>query len=833
MLTYILEVTLCWFVLYSIFFVALRKLTFFRMNRWYLMLSLVSGIFIPLLKKLQINFYQEDVAELAPLVYVIKDAPSQMALAVSEQTTDWSYILSTLVLFIYIIGALFFVARLYKGLMAIRLLYVTAIKIEKASYILVSTTKDHLPFSFFKWVFVSSKLKLGDEFEQIIKHEVSHVKGRHSIDILIIELIQIVFWFNPFIYLYKTALRQTHEYLADHAVLQHGSRKAYGTLLLKQSLSGLQIALTNQFFHSHIKKRINMMYQEKSGQSAWLKYALTLPVLLLLFIVFSGYQPNINDRSPALPEHTILEQLETAYKNARQYPNEVNISDVLLTYNALRVQYSDQLGDLKNLFMKFLSEKQIDYRLNDQGMIEGLKLRNNLQNVQQSNIPIILYEGNQLKFASREEEKEYKNSFTGLEIISGDKCYEKFGNIAKGRNTVFNYVKSDGFLLRTNEEESYVYHNGKEWIHRYSSPLSGKIRIIISDENHKEVWEKEFTKTGKSIETPIAKYRVPQGPFKISIDADFSGRMDSGFIIVDQKVKLSKVDYPSSKPNLLREESVEKNQNKMKTDTLPDRSAKYPEVQNHKAPNLDIDHSKNSLIIYDGKHIGRGYDLLEEIDIDNISRFEFIKDEKSLIQYGPEAEDGVIIITSKEKEINPLIIIDGTHRVRHTDIPYDLKPDDIEQIDVIKGEKATEEYGNEGKNGVILITTKDGIFSNENIRSNPRTHQLLDDQGVQASVYIPLSHDSMEYKQTVSLTVLIDPDESSVDLYEVYSDYSPISVEPSDIYYFVTNYNSEAIENIEINTDGIMTFDVIKRGLENHSVKVVYLLKNNIIDGNK
>ena len=121
-----------------------------------------------------------------------------------------------------------------------------------------------------------------------MEHERTHVKSRYSVDVLLIELIQITFWFNPMIYLYKTALRQTHEYLADAAVLRHTSRKTYGTMLLKQSLSGLEIALTHQFFHSHIKKRINMMYQKKSGRSAWLKYALAVPVLFVLTMVFAN-----------------------------------------------------------------------------------------------------------------------------------------------------------------------------------------------------------------------------------------------------------------------------------------------------------------------------------------------------------------------------------------------------------------------------------------------------------------------------------------------------------------------------------------------------------------
>ena len=276
---------------------ALRKLTFFTINRWYLLTSLLVGLLIPLLKYIEINFYQQEVAEVAPIIYVIQDAPVQIAATVdsmmSQQSIDWQLYFKYSLWIVYGIGAFILLARFIKGLWTIRGLYTKGIKEDKEGYTLITTPKDHLPFSFMKCVFVSDTLELKKEYEQIIRHEITHVEGRHSLDILFLEIINVLFWFNPLIYLFKTALRQTHEYLADAAVVKDTSRRTYGTLLLKQSLSGLQIALTHQFFHSHIKKRITMMYQKKSGRSAWLKYTLTLPVLALLFFIFSGYKSTV------------------------------------------------------------------------------------------------------------------------------------------------------------------------------------------------------------------------------------------------------------------------------------------------------------------------------------------------------------------------------------------------------------------------------------------------------------------------------------------------------------------------------------------------------------
>ena len=376
MLTYLLEVTLCWFIFYSIFFLALRKLTFFRVNRWFLLSSIVAGLLIPQLRHIDIDVYQEEVAQLAPIVYAIKDAPAQLSYVVTEQVEKTSFDWSIVLWSFYLIGLAFFLFRFVKGLVAIRSLYNDGVKTKTHNYTLVSTLEDHLPFSFFSYVFISDQVELQDEYQHVIDHELSHVEGRHSIDVIFLEIINTVFWFNPMIYLYKTALRQTHEYLADEAVLSHTSRKKYGTLLLKQSLSGLQIALTHQFFHSHIKKRINMMYQKKSGRSAWLKYALALPVLLLLFIIFSGYSQSADlDVKDNIPAEELLERMQMALYP--DFPNKDKMEEngLLTTYNNIRAEYWEQpqeFLEVKALFVSFLEDSDLNYREDVYGYINSI-----------------------------------------------------------------------------------------------------------------------------------------------------------------------------------------------------------------------------------------------------------------------------------------------------------------------------------------------------------------------------------------------------------------------------------------------------------------------------
>jgi TonB family protein len=107
------------------------------------------------------------------------------------------------------------------------------------------------------------------------------------VDVVILEIMTILFWWNPLVWFYKKSLRTVHEYLADDAVLQTTQKKQYGQLLIRQSHSGMQIALANNFIQSQLKNRIMMMMKSKSQSQQLWKYLLFLPVFGLLFMTFS------------------------------------------------------------------------------------------------------------------------------------------------------------------------------------------------------------------------------------------------------------------------------------------------------------------------------------------------------------------------------------------------------------------------------------------------------------------------------------------------------------------------------------------------------------------
>lgn len=317
MIQYSLEVAICWSVLFLIYICFLKRETFFSINRGYLLSSLLIGLVIPLLRMIEWQWQEEVV--LTESLQFIAAGPSYIATSISpepiHETSSWSAL--NILLALYWLGVIFMMARLAKGIQKIYTLYKQGHKTKKEGFTLVETNQFHLPFSFLHCVFFSKELSINEDVEHIIKHELTHIKSRHSYDVFFVEILHVLFWWNPLIYLYKRELRQLHEYLADAMVLTDTNQKIYGQILLGQSESGLEIALTHQFFNSHLKQRIMMMYKQKSKRPAMIKYLVALPVILILAITFSSYLDidSNEDWAKNMEQRFKLYEIQPAYGN--------------------------------------------------------------------------------------------------------------------------------------------------------------------------------------------------------------------------------------------------------------------------------------------------------------------------------------------------------------------------------------------------------------------------------------------------------------------------------------------------------------------------------------
>ena len=298
MIIYLAEVSICWMLFYGIYVLLLSKETFFSINRWYLLSTLILGLIIPVFTvDIMTLFFQEPASGVVYLSesfsgfeYVVE---SEVAAA---QKANFSWL--TLLKIIYSLGFMLVLFRFSKGLYQIYQLYQGGKIVQKRNYQLVLTQTPHLPFSFFNYLFWHHSTKLEDpDSGKIITHEMAHINQWHSLDVLFLELLGLFLWFSPPIYWYKKSLRAVHEYLADAYVLQNTKKKQYGQLLIRQVQSGMQIALANHFIHSQLKQRINMMTRKESQRKALMRYLPALPLLLLMILVFSNknVQQNFKD----------------------------------------------------------------------------------------------------------------------------------------------------------------------------------------------------------------------------------------------------------------------------------------------------------------------------------------------------------------------------------------------------------------------------------------------------------------------------------------------------------------------------------------------------------
>ena len=292
MITYVLQLTICWFVFYTAYYIILRQETHFSHSRWYLLTALTLGLLIPLVDWATYFTHQpESLGHIYIAPFTDQMAEWDITVTAQSQRTNWYEVFMIL----YAIGAIIAGIRLILGWTRIRNIRRQSRKIDHGSYTLVLTDQAHLPFSFMGDVYCSAEYyRRSQDIDQILAHEEYHIRARHSMDILFTEILKIVFWFHPMIYLYKKELQQIHEYQADHAAYQLSSKKTYGKVLLNHVESLVPIYLANHFFNSQLKNRFKMMTKKDSNRLSVWKYLVMVPLIAMTVMAFSYSRQGIS-----------------------------------------------------------------------------------------------------------------------------------------------------------------------------------------------------------------------------------------------------------------------------------------------------------------------------------------------------------------------------------------------------------------------------------------------------------------------------------------------------------------------------------------------------------
>ena len=324
MISYMLKVTCCWLIFYAFYFCFLKKETFFKHNRWYLLSTLIISTWLPMagISRWSIFNNPSFTSFLQPITETGKNYEVFLETIV-VQTRDQFWSMDHVLLCIYLAGLLFFTFRFAWGIFQIGALKKKGKLESKNHYTLVRTNKKHLPFSFFHYLFWSDQIDISFEDRQhILKHELVHIQQGHSFDVMVVAFLKIIYWWNPIIHFYDNALRNQHEYHADETVLKNTQQYNYSKLLLRQK-QNLQFSLVNNFNQSQLKKRILMMMRTKSNQNVKLKYILALPLLLCLSFFFS--QENFALEPTHMPSNNTITNDSIPDKNGVIVFEEVDV----------------------------------------------------------------------------------------------------------------------------------------------------------------------------------------------------------------------------------------------------------------------------------------------------------------------------------------------------------------------------------------------------------------------------------------------------------------------------------------------------------------------------
>lgn len=278
-LLYLVESGVCLGLLYLIYTFFLSKETFFKTNRLYLLFSIPISFIIPLLN-MPSPFLTAPTLEPQNISSPIS--------GVSAHSLSFGHFIGI----VYLLGVVFFLTRFGYKIVQLSTL-IRKYGYQKCGKLnLVYIEEDTAPFSFFNYFFLNKSNISQHDLLRIIDHELVHINQHHSIDLIIIELLTIVEWFNPFVRPYKKSLKETHEYLADNQVIAQGcSRAKYQLLIFEQHVGMNLFEFVNNFNHSLIKRRITMMTKGKSKSWAKSKFLLMIPVICFLVLAFANPRP--------------------------------------------------------------------------------------------------------------------------------------------------------------------------------------------------------------------------------------------------------------------------------------------------------------------------------------------------------------------------------------------------------------------------------------------------------------------------------------------------------------------------------------------------------------
>jgi len=282
-LFYFLKINIGIALFYAFYRLFFYRDTFFQWRRYALLSFLVISLFYPLMNIQDWVKEQEPINQIAT-IYAQTILPD--VVIKPENSNKWTEIITNIVPCVYYSGVIFLFLRFIVQLFSICILALRSKRAKINGITVRIPVKSSAPFSFFRWIFISPELHTEKEAKEILVHEETHVQQMHSIDVILSEIITILCWINPFVWLLKREIRNNLEYMADDNVILSGhDTKSYQYHLLGLANQKAAANLYNSFNVLPLKNRITMMNKKRTKNIGKTKYAMFIPLAALLMLV--------------------------------------------------------------------------------------------------------------------------------------------------------------------------------------------------------------------------------------------------------------------------------------------------------------------------------------------------------------------------------------------------------------------------------------------------------------------------------------------------------------------------------------------------------------------
>jgi len=342
---YLGKMILCSGVMFAYYLLFLKDKTFHHYNRFYLLLTVIISLVLPLIK---VSYF---TIETNQNFYLLLSQLNQ------NQLQNSTYDLTIYSVFYAIIGvvSIILLIRLILGIAKIQ-----SIKnkypnetIEGIKF--YQTNLNNAPFSFFRNLFWKQSIQLDSSVgQQILKHEMVHIQQKHSWDKLLMQVVKSVFWFNPMFYFINKEINLIHEYLADNKAVKKSDTRAFAQMLLESHFSGSVIPVTSPFLSSNLKKRLKMLTKNQTKYS----YARKLFALPILFFMVFAYM--VNAKNKEIKEtNKAIEIAVNELKNDTIKPKTSELDSLSTEHQRQSRVYSEALQE-DHLKMSVISKKMAD-----------------------------------------------------------------------------------------------------------------------------------------------------------------------------------------------------------------------------------------------------------------------------------------------------------------------------------------------------------------------------------------------------------------------------------------------------------------------------------------